>query len=52
MNFTQYKMLEYCEVFAVSLAAQKWEIRAVKARDELNDPSRKWEVHKGDWILL
>lgn len=31
---------EYCEVFMVSPAVQKWEIKAVKTGDELNDPMR------------
>lgn len=38
LEVTHYKMLQYYEVFTVSLAAQKWEIKAVKAGDELNDP--------------
>lgn len=38
LDVTHYKMSQYYEVFTVSLAAQKGEIKAVKARDELNDP--------------
>lgn len=39
-------MLVYYEVFTVSLAAQKWEIKAVKAGDELNDPIRIVSLQK------
>lgn len=39
-------MLDYYEVFMVSLAAQKWEIKAVKAGDERNDPMRIASLQK------
>ncbi|RLV88673.1 hypothetical protein DV515_00015409 [Chloebia gouldiae] len=39
-TFREIMFLQYYEVFTVSMAAQKWEIKAVKAGDELNDPMR------------